>query len=282
MAYKLLGRAAMKRSAFPDLRPYLGLTAIFCALATGCSRHGGAPEAHAEELPKTAKSSAPPKKSVDVENIPELADGVLTIWPVGDSITEGVEGGFRNGLYEHFTNRGIKVDYVGTLRDSSTRVPDQDHEGHPGFTIANARENLEEWLPKAEKADVVLVLLGTNDFAWWTNRGPESHLEELFGLLDDLTVKLPKAKILVATIPPQSSAVIETLKLDRQVLARKYDALLRASLPRRDGYGRRLFLIDLERVVEVSDLYDGIHPTGSAHRKIAQAWQKGIDQALGL
>jgi lysophospholipase L1-like esterase len=265
----------MKRS---DL---LGLAAIFCALGAGCSKHGGTPEAHADELPKPAKSSAP-KKSLRVQHIPELADGVLTIWPVGDSITEGVEGGYRNGLYESFTKRGIKVDYVGTLRDSSTRVPDQDHEGHPGFTIANARENLHEWLPKAEKSDVVLVLLGTNDFAWWTNRGPESHLEELFGLIDDLSTKLPKAKLLVATIPPQSSAVIESLKLDRQVLARKYNALLRASLPRRDGYGRRFFLVDLERVLEVSDLYDGIHPTGSAHQKIARAFQKSIEETLGL
>ncbi len=202
-----------------------------CALAAGCGKHTGAPEARADELPKTGKSPASPKRSLPVGHVPELADGVLTIWPVGDSITEGVEGGFRNDLYKSYTDRGIKVDYVGTLRDSSTRVPDQDHEGHPGFTIANARENLDEWLPKAEKADVVLVLLGTNDFAWWTNRGPESHLEELFGLIDDLSKKLPKAKILVATIPPQSSAVIESLKLDRQVLARKYDAMLRSSSP---------------------------------------------------
>lgn len=272
----------MHRSAFLDLRRSLGLAATFCALAAGCGKHTGAPEARADELPKTGKTAASPKKSLPVEHIPELADGVLTIWPVGDSITEGVEGGFRNDLYKRYTDRGIKVDYVGTLRDSSTRVPDQDHEGHPGFTIANARENLDEWLPKAEKADVVLVLLGTNDFAWWTNRGPESHLEELFGLIDDLSKKLPKAKILVATIPPQSSAVIESLKLDRQVLARKYDAMLRNSLPQREGYGKRLFLVDIERVVEVSDLYDGIHPTGSAHKKIAAAWQKAIDQAIGL
>jgi lysophospholipase L1-like esterase len=260
----------------------LGLAAFLSAVSAGCSRHVGTPEAQADELPKTAAPSSPSGKALPVHRIPELVDGVLTIWPVGDSITEGVEGGYRNGLYRAYTERGIKVDYVGTLRDSSTRVPDQDHEGHPGFTIANARESLHEWLPKAESADIVLVLLGTNDFAWWTNRGPESHLEELFGLIDELSEKLPKAKLFIATIPPQSSALIETLKLDRQMLARKYNALLRKSLPHRDGYGRRLFLVDIERVLEVSDLYDGIHPTGSAHQKIARTFQKAIDEALGL
>lgn len=257
-----------------------GLAAIYCALGAGCSRHGGPPEAHAEELPKAAVSVH--KASLDLEYIPEFADGVLTIWPLGDSITEGVEGGFRNGVYEGFKRRGIKVDFVGSRRDSSARIPDQDHEGHPGFTIANARENLDEWLSYAERADIALVLLGTNDFAWWTNRGPESHLEDMFALIDDLITKLPRTKLLIATIPPQSSAVIETLKLDRQVLARKYNALLRSALPRREGYGRRLFLVDVERVVEVSDLYDGIHPTGSAHQKIARAFEKAINEALGL
>ena len=57
--------------------------------------------------------------------------------PLGDSITLGVNGGYRNGLWDRLAAAGKTIDYVGSQFDQYAKTPDKDHEGHPGFTIGN-------------------------------------------------------------------------------------------------------------------------------------------------
>src|SRR4029077_13656207 len=59
------------------------------------------------------------------------------IMPLGDSITVGVNGGYRNDLYTGFRQTDCGVSYVGTLSDPNTRVADKNHEGHAGLTIGD-------------------------------------------------------------------------------------------------------------------------------------------------
>ena len=59
------------------------------------------------------------------------------IMPLGDSITLGVNGGYRNNLYTGLQQNNCGVSYVGTLSDVNTRVADKDHDGHPGLTIGD-------------------------------------------------------------------------------------------------------------------------------------------------
>src|SRR5688572_119733 len=70
----------------------------------------------------------------------ELTNGKLVLMPLGDSITVGVSGGYRNDLYTSLTGTGLAVDMVGTQYDIGTEVADKDHEGHSGYPIAGAND----------------------------------------------------------------------------------------------------------------------------------------------
>ncbi len=209
-----------------------------------------------------------------------LDDGILRIWTLGDSITVGVNGGFRNDVYNMATADGYKVDMVGTLYDDSAEIADKDHEGHTAFTFLNALENVDTWIASIDEPDVVLMMLGSNDFAWWTNRDPASHLDDMNQLLDHVLPELPRSAFIIATLPPQSSEVIESIHLDRTDMVEEFDSLLKSSLPKRAEYGKQVFLADVRAVLDLSELYDGIHPTRQAHKQVAQAWYEVMKQIL--
>ncbi len=247
---------------------------LSCLFVAGCNQSSGATLGRGDEARRPAVASATMLRTHP------LHDGVLRVWPIGDSITEGVEGGYRNRLYQLLRAKDIDVDYVGTLRDDSTKVRDKDHEGHPGFTISNAQENLDLWFKSVPAPDVVLVMLGTNDFAWWTNVSVAEHYGYFTQLIDTLLGRLPDSVLVVSTIPPQSSQMIEDVKRDRQKMTEEFNAMLRKSVPAHAAYGKRLFLADSARELKLSDLSDGIHPTKQAHEKIAKVWFATLQQAL--
>src|SRR5262249_25888932 len=155
-----------------------------------------------------------------------------------------------------------------------------DHEGHTAYTFELTREDVDGWLGAIHRPDVVLMLLGANDFAWWTNLVPEEHLPLMMDLVDHLVQTLPGAVIIVATLTPQSSEIIESVELDRTDMVQEFDSLLREQLPNNPEYGKHVFMADLDAVIELSDLYDGIHPTREAHRKIAEVWYEVLKQVL--
>ena len=181
-------------------------------------------------------------------------------------------GGYRNDLYRKLTDAGYEVDMVGTQYDTSTEIDDKDHEGHGGFTIANARRDIDGWLESIATPDVVLVMLGTNDEAWWTNIYPEGTKDQMVEFVDHLREKVPNAVLIVATIPPQSSANVEPIDMDRAEMTRQYNALMKAALQQHPDHGDKVFVADVNSVLTLSDLYDGIHPSRAAHVKIADVF----------
>jgi lysophospholipase L1-like esterase len=205
-----------------------------------------------------------------------LDDGVLHIFPLGDSITLGVQGGYRNDLYNALTDKGYDVDMVGTQYDTSTEIADKDHEGHPGFTIANVRENIDGYISAIPTPDVVIVMLGTNDEAWWTTKHPTETTEQMMELVDHLREKLPDSVLVVSTIPPQSSANVEPINMDRAEMTKLYNAGLRSALAEHPDAGKKVFLADANAILTLSDLYDGIHPSREAHRRIAEVYEEVI------
>lgn len=262
-----------------ELKPFALLLSL---LAATCNQSSGATPARGDEAERTAALSAGATlpASLSHQRLHGLEDGVLRVWPIGDSITEGVEGGYRNRLYKLLRERDINVDYVGTLYDESTKVSDRHHEGHPGFTISNAHQNVDQWLETVPRPDVVLMMLGTNDFAWWTNVSVEEHHGYFVKLVDHLLARLPGALLVVSTIPPQSSKLIEDVKLDRHEMSAEFNELLRRSVPAHPSYGKRLFLADAARELGLSDLSDGIHPTKRGHDKIARVYFATLAQAI--
>ncbi|HVJ18018.1 MAG TPA: GDSL-type esterase/lipase family protein [Polyangiaceae bacterium] len=250
------------------------LALLSCLIGVSCNQSRAATSARGDEAKQPVAASGSSLKTHP------LADGVLRVWPIGDSITEGVEGGYRGNLYKLLRARDIDVDYVGTLRDSSTKVSEKEHDGHPGFTISNAQENFDVWTKSVPEPDVVLMMLGTNDFAWWTNVTVAEHHGYFVKFVDHLLERLPHSVVVVATIPPQSPKVIEDVRLDRQKMTDDFNNMVRRWVPAQPSYGKRLFLADAARELRLSDLSDGIHPSKEGHAKLAKVWLKAMDQVL--
>jgi lysophospholipase L1-like esterase len=226
------------------------------------------------EAPDVAGASGAPAVISD--------DGVLRIWPLGDSITLGAQGGYRNDLFLSLAGDGLNVDMIGTVWDTSTEIDDKDNEGHPGFTIGNARENVDGWLGSLSTPNVVLIMLGTNDEAWWTTKQPSETKDALMELVDHLLVRLPESVLVVATIPPQSSAIIEPIEMDRAEMTKQFNALSKDALAAHSAYGSRVFSADVNAVLTLDDLYDGIHPTREAHTKVAAVFYDVLKTKLAL
>jgi lysophospholipase L1-like esterase len=231
-----------------------------CGSDPGPVTDGGTADAVAEEDAAAGAVDAAP---------PDVASFNLRIMPLGDSITLGVNGGYRDGLYTRLTGAGYTVDYVGSQSDQYTGVADHDHEGHPGFTIGGIADEIDGWLTTYQPTHV-LLMIGTNDVAWWCAMTAAEVADTHAALVDTLLAS--GATVLVASIPPLTSGNIEPNDVDRATLGAAYSAELRSRIAARVAAGQDIAFVDVEAVLTTADLYDGVHPTEEAHDKIAQVW----------
>jgi lysophospholipase L1-like esterase len=250
------------------------------SMSLGCSGASTTPDSGTP--PRDAVvigADAPPITMPDTGPMPptsivSLRDDELDIMPLGDSITLGVNGGYRNGLYTSLTEDGYTVDLVGSLNDEYTRVADHDHEGHSGFTTGNVRENIEAWL--GADPDVVLLMLGTNDIAWWIAESPLDVAVRLEELVDFILASRSDMVVVVATIAPLAPMLVEPDDRERADLANEYNASIRT----RFASNPRVRVADVNAALTVADLYDGVHPSEEAHARIAQVWAQTLRPLL--
>ena len=202
------------------------------------------------------------------------------IMPLGDSITLGVNGGYRNNLYTGLQQNNCGVSYVGTQSDQWTRVADKDHEGHSGLTIGGIAGSVNAWMATTQP-NIILLMIGTNDTAWWTAENADQIGARHNALIDQLRAVRPSAWIFVASIPPQASAIIQPNNIDRAVLTQQLNAVIHSNVDARAAAGQRVRFVDVNSVLTTADLYDGIHPTEAAHAKVAQKLLDAVRAALG-
>jgi lysophospholipase L1-like esterase len=84
----------------------------------------------------------------------------VKIMPLGDSITKGIGGtygGYRGYLLDKVS--GHSVEFVGNELDGVSA-----HEGHPGWTSLQLKDNLSTYLGSTHP-DIVLLHIGTNDIS---------------------------------------------------------------------------------------------------------------------
>ncbi|MBI3188374.1 MAG: cellulase family glycosylhydrolase [Gammaproteobacteria bacterium] len=202
------------------------------------------------------------------------------IMPLGDSITLGVNGGYRNNLYTGLQQNNCGVSYVGTQADQYTRIADTDHEGHSGFTIGNIASSVNGWLATTQP-NIITLMIGTNDTAWWTGETAAQIGARHNALIDQIRAARPNAWLFVASIPPQSSAIIQPNNVDRAVLTQQLNTVIQGNVSARSKAGERVRFVDVNSVLTTADLYDGIHPSEAAHARIAQKFLDEIRVALG-
>ena len=155
--------------------------------------------------------------------------------PLGDSITLGVNGGYRNNLYTGLQQNNCGVDFVGTQSDVNTRVADKDHEGHPGFTIGNIASSVNAWIGiHATERHSAHDRHQRHRVVDQRRRRTEIGARHN-ALIDQLRAARPNAWIFVASIPPQTSVLIHgkvdgsaaTTSVDRAVLTQQLNAVIR-------------------------------------------------------
>jgi len=202
------------------------------------------------------------------------------IMPLGDSITLGVNGGYRNNLYAGLQQNNCGVSYAGTQVDANTRVADKVHEGRPGWTIGDIAGSVNAWLSSTQPG-IVLLMIGTNDTAWWSAANAEQIGARHDALIEQVRTARPNAWVFVASIAPQASAIIQPNNIDRAVLTQQLNTVIRSNADARAAAGQRVRFVDVNSILTTADLYDGIHPTEAAHAKIAQKFLDAIRAALG-
>lgn len=217
-------------------------------------------------------------------------DGGLTknvkIQAIGDSITEGVNGGYRCPLFNSLTALGYTVDMVGSLNDQYANCTDKDHDGHAGWSIgdiacqgSNGGGCVNTWVP-TYKPDIITLMIGTNNVAWWLANTAVEVAAEHDALITQIQGLAPNAWIIVGTIPPESSSVVQIVNIDRAVLVNQFNAAVKANVQARVMAGQKVRLADVNSVLTLSDLYDGIHPAEAANSKIANVWLNAIQPLL--
>jgi lysophospholipase L1-like esterase len=241
-------------------------------LLTTAGAPAPAPTASPPAVPSPVPTSAPPTATA------APVTGVLRVMPLGDSITEGVNGGYRNRLWQRLTADGRAIDYVGPRYDQWTRIADKDHAGTPGFTVGNILGQIDGWLA-TYRPDVVLLMAGTNDLAWWNVEGPEASAVRLGTLLDRIRQRSPQTRVIVASIPPMKGTTPPNNR-SREDLGQAYNAAIRRQVEQRVSQGAPFAFADVHAALTVADLYDDVHPTEAAHNRIANVWYDALRTIL--
>lgn len=209
----------------------------------------------------------------------EPANGTYKIMPLGDSITES--SGYRVRLWDKLTGAGYSIDYVGSQSKPHPDLPDTDHEGHGGWKIADIAGKINGWLGTYQP-EYVLLMIGTNDVAWWQDKSGARVAEAHAALVDQILANAPEYTwVLVASIPPESSKSINPNNIDRAQLVRDFNHAMEEQMQRRSANGKKVVFVDVYSRLTMSHISgDGVHPNSSGYEAIAQAWFEKLQTIL--
>jgi lysophospholipase L1-like esterase len=216
-----------------------------------------------------AASPAAAGESVVDEAGEVVAAAPVRVMPLGDSITQGGSiGGYRLDLGTKLRNAGRTVDLVGSLTDGPGSMPDRNHEGHPGWTIAQIDANVVNWL-RTYTPRTILLHIGTNDMY---GSDPAGAPRRLSALVDKITSQAPAADVFVSTIIPIRFA---------DATVRNYNSAIVPLLRAKAAAGKRVHVVDMYPAVPISDLPDGIHPNAAGYSKMATVWFNALSSVPG-
>jgi lysophospholipase L1-like esterase len=217
----------------------------------------------------------------------------LRIMIIGDSITEGDNGGYRAPLFELITDAAGMPNFVGRrnarLSDPES-MPDHDHEGYSayrideiasgeGFWNAEPLETrLEDWDPA-----VVTIHAGTNDAQqnYHPFGDPDLGIPNVRDRLDSLVSRVvaynPEIYVVVAQIvpanPPASETTIRYIE--------RFNQHVPDVVARHQALGHRVSMVDLYTPMLPYPHPDGIHPSQEGFQVMADVLF-GALRALGV
>jgi len=196
----------------------------------------------------------------------------LRIMPVGDSITYGngyagalIAGGYRYPLYNLLFNAGYNPGFVGT--QTGNPGPGNiavDHEGHGGWEIAQIDSIISGAFDSIEDPDVILLLIGTNDYGLNDQTGNATN--RLESLIAKMAIARPFAKIIVANL------LIRNEPYNTQIQT-TFNPYLPGIVARQQALGRSVYFDDMRSAVPVADIDSTpLHPTQAGYKDMATNW----------
>ncbi|MFE0759616.1 SGNH/GDSL hydrolase family protein [Streptomyces smyrnaeus] len=198
--------------------------------------------------------------------VPGQSPSRVRVMPLGDSITDGFKyypGGYRVELRRRLVADGHALDFVGSLANGPVELGDRDHEGHIGWRIDQLDAEIDSWLQQSDPRTIML-LIGTNDLN--QNHDTADAPARLSALIDHIRAVKPQCELFVATLPPQSNAVLESR-------VRAYNAEIPHVVAQK---GPHTHLVRIYDALTINDLADGIHPTEEGFRKMAAVWHGAL------
>ena len=164
--------------------------------------------------------------------------------------------------------------FVGSLTDNpASYLPETDwsHEGHDGYRIDWVDAGLPRWSQGYANPDVVLVLLGANDFG--QNYDTTNAINRLDKLISDVVAEYPQARIIVANMLQLLDNTIADNKAQTQ-----FNPYIPGVVAGHQALGQRVFFLDMRSALGTSDFSaDGIHPNQTGYNKMATAWFNAIE-----
>jgi lysophospholipase L1-like esterase len=192
--------------------------------------------------------------------------------PLGASSTVGTgsasTAGYRGPLQQRMAAHWTAVDLVGSQQDGPASVPDRDHEGHGGWTLARMAPQVAAWVREA-RPDVVLLHAGTNDLI--EGASAQVAAQRLDVVLDAIH-QASDAHVIVAGVwaplPARAQARAE------------FDALAAAVVAEHRAEGRSVSYADTSELLTRTELADGLHPNAAGYQRIAAMWEEQIRAAV--
>jgi len=198
------------------------------------------------------------------------APATLRLMPLGDSITWGVGSpsgnSYRDFLGNQLAAEGHAVDFVGSGRNGT--MSDPDNEGHSGWRIDQIAGIADSVLARY-RPNVVTLEIGTNDLNG--NYQIPTAPDRLRALIDQITRDAPDATVLVGTVIVSTSGTEEA---NRPAFNAKLPGIVQAE----QAAGKHVRLVDMSALTS-ADLADSLHPNDNGFRKMADAFNAGVQAA---
>ncbi|MFD8304451.1 ricin-type beta-trefoil lectin domain protein [Streptomyces sp. NPDC059690] len=219
--------------------------------------------------PAAAGAGSGPPSSAHRAAAP-AAPATLRLMPLGDSITWGVGSpsgnSYRSFLWNQLAAEGHALDFVGSGRNGT--MSDPDNEGHSGWRIDQIAGIADSVLARY-RPNVVTLEIGTNDLNG--NYQIPTAPDRLRALIDQITRDAPDATVLVGTVIVSTSGTEEA---NRPAFNAKLPGIVQAE----QAAGKHVRLVDMSALTS-ADLSDSLHPNDNGFRKMADAFNAGVQAA---
>lgn len=220
----------------------------------------------------------------------KTATAATKVMSLGDSLCANNIAVLRSTVAQ--TKFKSTIDWVGTKKDGAYNDPD--NQCHGGWSAAQVLQkpksnvrlpswekkpgSIRDWV-QSTKPDVVLMMLGTNDFFGSDERGDNTSnylTKSLQGIIDEILLLRPQARIVVASVPPFKWDIKNGV--DTNQTKTKVNAFLKQRVQKLRAQGKQIFFLDMHAAVlaqlKQDDILssDGVHFSDSGNKFIAQQW----------